>query len=75
MLGHGSSDDRFDSRDSDTVVRILDSLSTTKPRTVEVIAAKSGMDVVSVGSGLGALLAEGRVVRHDDGWTSSLNGR
>jgi len=75
MLGHGSSDDRFDSRDSDTVVRILDSLSSTKPRTVEAIAAKSGMDVVSVGSGLGALLAEGRVVRHDDGWTLAHTGR
>lgn len=75
LMGHGSSDDRFDARDSDTVVRILDSLSSTKPRTVEAIAAKSGMDVVSVGSGLGALLAEGRVVRRDDGWTSAPSGR
>jgi DNA processing protein len=75
LLGGGQSDDRFDARDSDTVVRILDSLSSTKPRTVEAIAAKSGMDVVSVGSGLGALLAEGRVVRRDDGWTSAMSGR
>ena len=75
LMGHGSSGERFDARDSDTVVRILDSLSSTKPRTVEAIAAKSGMDVVSVGSGLGALLAEGRVVRRDDGWTSAPSGR
>lgn len=58
----------FDSRDSDTVMRILDSLSSTKPRTVADIAAKSGIEVTTVTATLGSLEAEGRVGREEAGW-------
>jgi DNA processing protein len=69
LFGIDANGERFDARDSDTVVRILDSLSSTKPRTVEEIAAKAGIDVTTVTSTLGSLEAEGRSVRAINGWT------
>ena len=58
----------FERRDSDNVVRILDSLSSTKPRSVEAIAAKAGIDVTTVTATLGSLEAEGRATRLGSGW-------
>jgi len=49
-------------------VRILDSLSSTKPRTVEEIAAKAGIDVTTVTSALGSLEAQCRVDRSGNLW-------
>jgi hypothetical protein len=68
LMGHGSPSDRFDARDSDTVVRILDSLSSTKPRTVDAVAAKAGIDVTTVTATRGSLEADGRAAREIDGW-------
>jgi len=58
----------FERRDSDNVVRILDSLSSTKPRSVAAIAAKAGIDVTTVTATLGSLEAEGRATRLGSGW-------
>jgi DNA processing protein len=69
LLGAGSPGERFDDRDSDTVVRILDSMSHSSPRTVDDIAAKAGIDVASVSSALGSLEADCRVARSPAGWT------
>ena len=69
LLGHDPTAERFDARDSDTVIRVLDSLSTTKPRTVDVIAAKAGIDVTMVTATLGSLEGEGRVTRGASGWS------
>jgi len=68
LFGIDANAERFDARDSDTVVRILDSLSSTKPRTVEAIAAKAGIDVTTVTATLGSLEAEGRIARDASGW-------
>jgi DNA processing protein len=68
LFGIDANTERFDVRDSNTVVRILDSLSSTKPRTVEAIAAKAGIDVTTVTATLGSLEAEGRATRHAAGW-------
>ena len=68
LFGIDTNAERFDARDSDTVVRILDSLSSTKPRAVEAIAAKAGIDVTTVTATLGSLEAEGRAVRNPAGW-------
>jgi DNA processing protein len=68
LFGIDANAERFDLRDSNTVVRILDSMSSTKPRTVEAIAAKAGIDVTTVTSTLGSLEAEGRATRHAAGW-------
>jgi DNA processing protein len=75
LIGHGSPGDRFDARDSDTVVRILDSLSSTKPRTVDAVAAKAGIDMATVTATLGSLEAEGRVIRAIDGWMHPVSSR
>jgi DNA processing protein len=75
LMGHGSPSDRFDARDSDTVVRILDSLSSTKPRTVDAVAAKAGIDLATVTATLGSLEAEGRVIRAIDGWMHPVSSR
>jgi DNA processing protein len=75
LMGHGSPSDRFDARDSDTVVRILDSLSSTKPRTVDAVAAKAGIDMATVTATLGSLEAEGRVIRAIDGWMHPVSSR
>jgi DNA processing protein len=58
----------FERRDSDNLVRILDSLSSTKPRSVAAIAAKAGIDVTTVTATLGLLEAEGRATRHAADW-------
>jgi DNA processing protein len=71
LFGIDANGERFDLRDSDTVVRVLDSLSSAKPRTVEAIAAKAGIDVTTVTATLGSLEAEGRVTRSDGGWRLS----
>jgi len=71
LFGHEPDSERFDARDSDTVVRILDSMSSTTPRTVEAVAAKAGIDVTTVTTTLGSLEAEGRVTRLDGGWRFS----
>jgi DNA processing protein len=68
LFGIDASAERFDARDSDTVVRILDSLSSTKPRTVNEIAAKAGIDVTTVTATLGSLEGEGRISRDASGW-------
>ena len=68
LFGIDANGERFDARDSDTVVRILDSLSSTKPRTVEEIAAKAGIDVTTVTSALGSLEAQCRVDRSGNLW-------
>jgi DNA processing protein len=75
LFGDESSAEPFDARDSDTVVRILDSLSSTKPRSVSDIAAKAGIDVATVTSRLGSLEAEGRVIRAIDGWMHPVSSR
>lgn len=68
-LAEGSTaGERFEPRDSETVVRILDSLGTGKGRTVDQVAARSGIAVTDVTAVLGALDAEGRVGRDDRGW-------
>jgi DNA processing protein len=69
LFGIDANEERFDARDSDTVVRILDSLSSSKPRAVDAIAAKAGIDVATVTATLGSLEAEGRATRHAVGWT------
>jgi hypothetical protein len=71
LFGIDANAEPFDVRDSDTIVRILDSLSSTKPRTVGAIAAKAGIDVTTVTATLGSLEAEGRVTRSDGGWRLS----
>ena len=71
LMTNESSDPGFDSRDSDIVTRILDSLSSTKPRSVTTIAARAGIETATVTSTLGALEAEGRVSRNATGWTRS----
>jgi DNA processing protein len=58
----------FERRDSDNVVRILDSLSSAKPRSVAVIAANAGIETAIVTATLGNLEAEGRVTRDASGW-------
>lgn len=68
LFGSEADAERFDARDSDTVIRVLDSLSSTKPRSVEAIAAKAGIDVTTVTASLGSLEGEGRVTRHIAGW-------
>jgi DNA-binding MarR family transcriptional regulator len=68
LLTDESSDSGFDQRDSDIVVRILDSLSTTQPRIVNDIAAKAGIDVATVTSALGSLEAQCRVDRSGNLW-------
>ena len=68
LLGHDPTAERFDARDSDTVVRILDSLSSTKPRTVDAVAARAGIDIATVTATLGSLEAEGRITRLGGGW-------
>jgi DNA processing protein len=68
LLTDETSDGVFDQRDSDTVVRILDSLSSTKPRSVADIAAKAGIETSTVTAALGSLEAEGRVTRDASGW-------
>jgi DNA processing protein len=68
LFGIDANGELFDARDSDTVVRILDSLSSTKPRSVEAIAAKAGIDVTTVTATLGSLEAEGRATRLGSGW-------
>ena len=68
LFGSEADAERFDARDSDAVIRVLDSLSSTKSRTVSEIAAKAGIDVTTVTSTLGSLEAEGRVSRDASGW-------
>ncbi len=68
LLGSEADAERFDARDSDAVIRVLDSLSSTKPRTVSEIAAKAGIDVTTVTSTLGSLEAQGRIERSGVGW-------
>jgi DNA processing protein len=68
LMTNESSEPGFDPRDSETVIRVLDSLSSTKPRLVSEIAAKAGIDVSAATSTLGALEAEGRAERRSDGW-------
>ncbi|CAB4629061.1 unannotated protein [freshwater metagenome] len=68
LFGIDANGERFDARDSDTVIRVLDSLSSSKPRMVEAVAAKAGIDVTTVTATLGSLEAEGRAVRSRDGW-------
>jgi DNA processing protein len=69
LLGVETNGDRFETRDSQTVVRILDSLSSTTSRTVEAIAARAGIDVTTVTATLGSLEGEGRATRHAADWT------
>jgi DNA processing protein len=68
LLTDESTNGVFDQRDSDTVVRILDSLSSTKPRSVADIAAKAGIETSTVTATLGTLEAKGRVTRDASGW-------
>jgi DNA processing protein len=71
LFGHNPNAERFDARDSDAVIRVLDSLSSSKPRTVEAVAAKAGIDTTTVTATLGSLEAERRVTRLDGGWRFS----
>ena len=68
LMTNESSEPGFDPRDSETVIRVLDSLSSTKPRSVSEVAAKAGIDASTATSTLGALEAEGRAERRSDGW-------
>ncbi|MEY4898893.1 MAG: DNA-protecting protein DprA [Actinomycetota bacterium] len=68
FFGIDANGERCDARDSDNVVRILDSLSSTKSRTVETIAAKAGIETATVTATLGTLEAEGRAARNPAGW-------
>lgn len=68
LFGETPVSDRFDTRDSDTVIRVLDSLSTTQPRLVNDIAAKAGIDVATVTSALGSLEAQRRIDRSGALW-------
>jgi DNA processing protein len=68
LFGIDDNGELFDARDSDTVVRILDSLSSAKPRSVAAIAAKAGIETATVTATLGTLEAEGRVTRDASGW-------
>lgn len=68
LFGIDANGERFDARDSDTVIRVLDSLSSTRARTVSEIASKAGIEVTTVTSTLGSLEAESRVLRLVDGW-------
>jgi DNA processing protein len=68
LITNESSEPGFDPRDSETFIRVLDSLSSTTSRPVSEIAAKAGIDVPTATSTLGALGAEGRAVRSAIGW-------
>ena len=48
--------------------RLLDATSTSAPRQVTDIAARSGLSVAAVQSLLGALELDGRVVERERGW-------
>ncbi len=77
LFGHEPDSGGFDARDSDTVIRILDSLSSTSPRAIDVVAARAGIEVTTVTATLGSLEAEGRAVRSLDGWKrrTTANGK
>lgn len=64
-IAPGNDDGAFE---SDASKRVIDSLSNSSPRTIERIAAMSGMDRSAVTSTLGELEALGRVRREADGW-------
>ena len=68
LMTNESTEPGFDPRDSETAIRVLDSLSSTNARTVADIAAKAGIDVPTASSTLGALEAEGRIERSGGGW-------
>jgi DNA processing protein len=74
LLTDETSDGVFDQRDSETVVRILDSMSSSRNRSATEIAAKAGIEVATVTSTLGSLEAEGRVTRDSAGWVRKREG-
>jgi len=61
-------DEEFAQRDSETVIRVLDSLSSTKSRSVSDIAVMAGINVATVTSALGTLEAQCRVDRSGTLW-------
>jgi DNA processing protein len=73
LLGEPNRDGGIDARDSDTVIRVLDSMSTSTVRTVDQIAAKAGIDVTTVSAALGSLEGEGRIHRSGGGWTKQTS--
>lgn len=75
LFGTETAELRIDERDSEIVVRVLDSLSATKPRTLADIAAKAGIEVTTVTATLGRLEVEGRVTRDSGGWRRSSSSR
>jgi DNA processing protein len=74
LLTNETSDGVFDQRDSETVVRILDSMSSSRNRSVTEIAAKAGIEVATVTSTIGSLEGEGRVTRDSAGWVRKKEG-
>jgi DNA processing protein len=74
LLTDETSDGVFDQRDSETVVRILDSMSLSRNRSATEIAAKAGIEVATVTTTLGSLEAEGRVTRDSAGWVRKREG-
>jgi DNA processing protein len=58
----------IDARDTDEIVRVIDAL-TNSPRSVDVIAQRSGLSESVVLAQLGILDADGRAMQSDKGWT------
>ncbi len=71
LMTNESSDPGFDPRDSDLVTRVFDSLGSSSPRSIDVIAARAGVAIPEVTAALGALEAGGRVHRLAHGWVRS----
>jgi DNA processing protein len=71
LTGWLSSDDgtgRAGVRDSPEETRVIDALSSRRPRTADDVAKHSGLSRRGTLSALGSLGAEGRVEENADGW-------
>jgi DNA processing protein len=58
--------------DGSNAIRVLDALSNSRARSVELIAARSGLAIGDVTATLGTLALEGRAISTDDGWRKNL---
>jgi DNA processing protein len=68
LFGVESTDWSVSGGDPPNVVRVLDALSTSRGRTVDDIAARSGIAVTEVTGVLGTLALDGRAIGTDSGW-------
>jgi DNA processing protein len=68
LMGGESHDGATVPADGSNAIRVLDALSNSRARTVESVAARSGLAIGDVTATLGTLALEGRVTSADDGW-------